>query len=93
MTKEIKEFDNSLDSKFERRLNQIEKKLDSISTSKSLLSRKETASLLSVNLSTLYNWNKQGVLKPFQIGGRVFYRYKDIEESLTLLNQLSNEKR
>ena len=93
MTKEIKEFDNSLDSKIERRLNQIEKKLDSISTSKSLLSRKETASLLSVNLSTLYNWNKQGVLKPFQIGGRVFYRYKDIEESLTLLNQLSNEKR
>lgn len=41
---------------------------------------KEVASLLDVDLSTLYRWNKQGVLKRQRIGGKVVYRASEVEE-------------
>jgi excisionase family DNA binding protein len=41
---------------------------------------KEVASLLGVDLSTLYRWDKQGVLKRQRIGGKVVYRASDVEE-------------
>jgi len=50
------------------------------------LTRKETAELLSVDLSTLFNWNKSGKLKPLGLGNRVYYLRSDIEASLTPLN-------
>lgn len=51
----------------------------------SLLSRKKAAELLDVNLSTLHNWNKKGILKPLQLGGRVYYRLEDINNALVKL--------
>jgi hypothetical protein len=52
---------------------------------KRYLTRKKTAELLNIDLSTLHNWNKQGILKPYQLGGRVFYRLEDIENALIKL--------
>ena len=46
------------------------------------LTRKETAKLLKVDISTLHNWNKQGILKPKQIGRRRFYSLNDINEAM-----------
>lgn len=50
------------------------------------LTRKEVAKMFSVDLSTLYNWNKTGKLKPLALGNRVYYLRSDIEKSLTYLN-------
>ncbi len=49
------------------------------------LTRKQTAELLQVDLSTLYSWNKKGILQPLGIGKRVYYRREDIEQALTEL--------
>ncbi|MCT4628809.1 helix-turn-helix domain-containing protein [Winogradskyella sp.] len=46
------------------------------------LTRKETAKLLKVDISTLHNWNKQGILKPKQIGRRIFYSLENINEAM-----------
>lgn len=51
-----------------------------------LLTREQTSELLQVNLSTLWNWNKKGKLKPYGIGNRIYYRLSDINESLIPLN-------
>lgn len=50
------------------------------------LTRSEVAKMLSVNLSTLFNWAKNGKLTPLGIGNRVYYRRSDIEKSLIPLN-------
>jgi hypothetical protein len=50
------------------------------------LTRKETAELLKVDLSTLYSWNKKGILRPVGIGKRVYYRRQDIENAMIELN-------
>ena len=49
--------------------------------------KKETAELFKVNLSTLWNWQQSGVLLPVQIGGRVYYRAKDIENAIIVLQK------
>ncbi|KFF75993.1 hypothetical protein HX13_01155 [Chryseobacterium sp. P1-3] len=53
---------------------------------KELLTREETAIFFDVDLSTLHNWKKKGILLPVGIGGRVYYRMSDIEKALTPLN-------
>lgn len=52
---------------------------------KPILTKKETAKLLNVDLSTLWNWQQKGILKPFGIGGRVYYKFSDIEKALIQL--------
>lgn len=48
------------------------------------LSRKETADLLRVDFSTLWRWNKDGLLRSKKAGPRrVLYNYKDV---MTLIN-------
>lgn len=49
------------------------------------MTRKEVADLLSVNLSTIHNWKKSGVLKAHSIGARVYYKRSEILESIVEL--------
>ncbi len=44
--------------------------------------REQTASLLNVNPSTLWNWDKKGFLKPVRVGGLCRYRKSDINKIL-----------
>lgn len=47
-----------------------------------LLTRTETAELLKINISTLSNWTKQGKLKSYGIGNRVYYKRSEIMQSI-----------
>ncbi len=47
-----------------------------------LLTRTETAELLKINLSTVHNWTKKGRLKPYGMGGKVYYKRSEVESAL-----------
>ncbi|GAA0735922.1 helix-turn-helix domain-containing protein [Gaetbulibacter jejuensis] len=51
------------------------------------LSRNEVAEMLSVDLSTIHNWTKKGILTAFQIGGRIFYKRSNIEAAIQKLEK------
>lgn len=53
---------------------------------KELLTRKETANLFKVNISTIHNWCKKGYITKYGIGNRVYFRRSEIEESITQIN-------
>jgi len=53
---------------------------------KQYLTRQEVAKMLSVDLSTVHNWTKKGILTANQIGGRVFYLRTDVENAIVKLN-------
>ena len=56
-----------------------------VAADKQFLSRKETAELLKVDFSTLWRWNKSGILKSVKVGPRrVLYKYDDVMNILTL---------
>lgn len=51
------------------------------------LSRQETADLLKVDLSTLWNWQKKGILIPKGIGNRVLYDRKEVDNAIVQLKK------
>lgn len=54
-------------------------------TPEEYLTRKETAELLKVNLSTIHAYANKGILNPVGLSGRVYFRRSEIEESLISL--------
>ena len=46
------------------------------------LTKKEVASMLQVDLSTLWLWNKKDYLKPIEVGGKRLYKKSDIDRVL-----------
>jgi len=51
-----------------------------------LLTRNEVRELLKVDLSTVHNLTKNGKLKAYGIGNRVYYKRNEIDLVLTPLN-------
>lgn len=70
---------------FDSKLNELKKEFEPKQPTE-LLTRQEAANLLKINLSTLYHWTKKGLVKSYGIGNRVYYKRKEIENSLTKLN-------
>ena len=48
---------------------------------KEILTKKETEVLLSISPQTCRNWVKNGTLKPYRLGRRVYFKYSEIIES------------
>ena len=46
------------------------------------LTRKEVQKMLNINMSTLHHWTKQGKLKAYGIGARIYYKRHEVDEAL-----------
>ena len=44
------------------------------------LTRKQTAEILDVDLSSLWRWNKENYLCPIEVGGKRRYKKSDIDK-------------
>ncbi len=69
----------------------INQKFDELKTSfqpkepEELLTRSETSALLKINLTTLWNYTKQGKLISYGIGNRVYYKRAEVMQSIIKL--------
>ena len=54
-----------------------------------LLTREETAELLKVNLTTIWNYTNQGRLIAYKIGNRVYYKRSEVMDALIQLKTKS----
>lgn len=54
-----------------------------------LLTRQETADLLSVSLVTLWTWTKSDVIPAFRIGTKVRYKKTDVLNALQKMNRFN----
>ena len=55
-----------------------------------MLSRKEAAQVLNIDLSTLYKWTRTGKIRSFNTGKKVYYRLSDVDD-LTQINTTDNK--
>lgn len=55
-----------------------------------LLTRQETAELLSVSLVTLWDWTKKDILPAYRIGNKVRYKKSEILLALQQMNKFSS---
>jgi hypothetical protein len=51
------------------------------------LTRKETAALFKVSLVTVHEWSNNGILKPYKLGNRTYYKYSELLNALFNSNQ------
>lgn len=56
-----------------------------------LLTRKEVAKLLKISLPTLYYWTKEGKLKHYKTGSRVYYKKNEVMSALGKSNNYRNQ--
>lgn len=49
------------------------------------LTRQEVAEMLQIDLSTVHNWTKKGIITACQIGGRVYYKRQALEAAIVEL--------
>ena len=73
---------NYIDKKFEELKKSFQPKEPT-----AYLTRTEVAKLLSVDLSTVHNLSVKGTLQKYQIGGRVLYKRKEVENAIVKLNK------
>lgn len=59
----------------------------SINQSDALLTREETAEILSISLVTLWKWTKDGLLPSYRIGKKIRYKKSEIILSLKQANK------
>jgi hypothetical protein len=52
-----------------------------------LMTRKQTAEFLNVSLVSLNIWSKKGIIQPYAIEGRVFFKKSEIESALKQKNK------
>lgn len=79
------QFQNAILEGVRTQLNELKKDFQPKEPTE-LLTRQETADLFKVDLSTLHNWNKKKILTPCNVGARVYYRRKDIEQTIVKFN-------
>ena len=69
-------------------LNGMEKQLDELKKTfqpkepVEYLTKNDVRDLFSVDIGTVTNWAKRGILKPVGIGKRVYFRRSDIEKAV-----------
>jgi hypothetical protein len=51
-------------------------------TDRDLMTRRQTAEFLNVSLVSLNIWSKKGIIQPYAIEGRVFFKKSEIESAL-----------
>lgn len=51
------------------------------------LSRSEVSTMLSIDISSVHNWTKKGILTAYQIGGRVYYKRSEVEAAIIELKK------
>jgi len=55
------------------------------SKNKELMTRKETAKMLSVSLTTLRTWTVRNIIKSYKLGGKIYYKRNEILESMIIV--------
>lgn len=82
------ELKNALIDSVTNQLNEFKKHLEQPKKTNEYLSRNDVSKMLGINLSSVHNWTKKGVLRAYQISGRVYYKRSEIEESIVELKKV-----
>ncbi len=57
------------------------------SKQKEILTRIETANLFSISLVCLHDWIKKGIIKPYKVGNKTYFKRSEVLEVLSSSNR------
>ena len=74
-----------IDSAVNKQINELKKSFQPKEPTE-FLTRKDVADMLKIDISSVHNWTKRGVLSAYQISGRVYYKRTEVENAIVKLN-------
>lgn len=83
------DFENRIIARVETLINGLAKKMQT-NEPDALLTRSETAKMLSISLVTLHNYTKKDIIPAFRIGYKIRYRQSDILLALQKMNKFQS---
>ncbi|UBM62783.1 helix-turn-helix domain-containing protein [Candidatus Sulfidibacterium hydrothermale] len=85
ITIQVKGYDllNFADKLVKQTALEVEQRIKAENKPDKLLTRQQVSETLDVSLSTLWHWEKKGILVPLKIGSKVRYRQSDVEKAIT----------
>ncbi|MBA4155705.1 helix-turn-helix domain-containing protein [Flavobacterium sp.] len=86
-----KEFTDKILTGVQNLLDRFASSAKDIETDK-LLTREETAKLLSVSLTTLWDYTRKDIVPAYRIGTKVRYKKSEVLSALQKMNQLKINK-
>lgn len=99
MTKQILQIENTNTTDFKNEiLNGVTDVLKSFATNLQgqdndiLLTREETAKLLSVSLVTLWDWTRKDIIPAYRIGNKIRYKKSEVLNALQQSNNFGDDK-
>lgn len=81
-----------IDNKLNKKLESLKRELLAKDADDELLTRKQAANFLNIDISTLHLWVKKGKVPSFGIGNRRYFKRSQLVESLIPLKSEGNEK-
>ncbi len=80
------QLQNAISKDFEKQLEELKKNFKP-KIPDEYLTRLEVSQMLKIDLSSVHNWTKKGILKAYQISGRVYYKRKEVEDAIVELKK------
>ena len=80
-------FQTTQDQLVARVVNELKNELKQATFTEQYLTREEVSELLKISFSTIHNWSKKGILHRFQLGGKIYFKARDIESSMIKLEK------
>ncbi|WP_237588157.1 helix-turn-helix domain-containing protein [Polaribacter sargassicola] len=77
----LEELNLAIFNHFDKKIDEL-KKFYQPKEPKKYLTRLEVSELLSMDISSVHNMTKKGILKKYQISGRVLYIRSEVESSI-----------
>jgi hypothetical protein len=83
------ELANLINEGLKTHIEQLSSTLIKPQEEKEFLTRKETAKFLQISLVCLHDWMKKGIVTPYKLGNRTYFKHSQIVESLLNSNKVA----
>ncbi|MBC8181549.1 MAG: helix-turn-helix domain-containing protein [Bacteroidales bacterium] len=88
----LKEFQEIIGSLIEEKLQNFKPESPK-STNDEYATRRDVCDRLKISLATLHYYTKDGTLKGYRIGGRVLYKWAEVEQSVKRIETIKYKHR
>lgn len=80
-------FETTQDQLVARVVSELKNEYKQAPFSDYFITKRQLTELLTVSLSTVNNWTRDGVIQAYQLGGKIFYKASEIECAMIKLEK------
>ena len=83
----LKTFETTQNQLVSRVVSELKNEYKQATFSDIYLTKRQLTELLTVSLSSVNNWTRDGVIQAYQLGGKIFYKASEIECAMIKLEK------